>query len=88
MEHTAPSIDAQHVDGELRSLFATLLDIDPSEIGDDNDFFELGGDSLMVIKLVARIRRKLNTELTPGDVFDHPTVAALSTFLKANTQLS
>lgn len=44
-------------------------------------YFGDGGDSVLVIKLVARIRRKLGVELTPGDVFDHPSVAALSALL-------
>lgn len=71
----------QSFDAEVRELFAALLETDASEIGDDQDFFELGGDSLLVIKLVARVRRRLNVELTPGDVFDHPSVAALSVLL-------
>jgi len=50
-------------------------------VGDDDDFFELGGDSLLVIKLVARIRRTLSRELSPGDIFDPTTIASLARFL-------
>ncbi|MFP6560687.1 acyl carrier protein [Paraburkholderia sp. B3] len=93
MEHLAPSQavqatqpdpavqSAESIEAEVRSLFAALLDLDEASIGDDQDFFELGADSLLVIKLVARIRRKLNMELTPGDVFDHPSVASLGALL-------
>ncbi|WP_322069281.1 acyl carrier protein [Paraburkholderia bannensis] len=80
MENNATAL-AQPIDAEVRALIAALLEIEPHEIDADQDFFELGGDSVLVIKLVARIRRKLGVELTPGDVFDHPSVAALSTLL-------
>ncbi|WP_322004732.1 acyl carrier protein [Paraburkholderia tropica] len=82
MQTQATSL-AQPLDADVRELFATLLGLAPHEIGDDQDFFELGGDSLLVIKLVARIRRKLGVELAPGDVFDRPSVASLSALLAA-----
>jgi acyl carrier protein len=82
MNQTTPELQTPALDASLRALFATLLAVDPGTIGDDDDFFELGGDSLLVIKLVARIRRTLSRELTPGDVFDHPTVASLARFLE------
>jgi acyl carrier protein len=80
MDQQTPQLQEPALDAALRTLFATLLEVDPDTVGDD-DFFELGGDSLLVIKLVARIRRTLSRELSPGDVFDHPTVASLARFL-------
>lgn len=44
-------------------------------VGIDDDFFDLGGHSLMAIKLAARIRRMAQVEVEPGMVFDCPTVA-------------
>jgi acyl carrier protein len=81
MDQPTPELQEPALDVALRTLFATLLEVDPGTVGDDDDFFELGGDSLLVIKLVARIRRTLSRELSPGDVFDHPTVASLGRFL-------
>jgi acyl carrier protein len=82
MDQQTPQLQESALDAALRALFATLLEADPGAVGDDDDFFELGGDSLLVIKLVARIRRTLSREVSPGDVFDHPTVASLSRFLE------
>jgi len=82
MDQQTPQLQEPALDAALRALFATLLEVDPSAVGDDDDFFELGGDSLLVIKLAARIRRTLSRELSPGDVFDHPTVASLARFLE------
>ena len=81
MDQQTPELREPALDVALRTLFATLLEVDSDAVGDDDDFFELGGDSLLVIKLVARIRRTLGRELSPGDVFDHPTVASLAGFL-------
>lgn len=49
----------------------------------DQDFFASGGHSLLVIKLVAGIRKLLQCEANPGIVFDHPTPAALAQALRA-----
>ncbi|MDQ7957761.1 MAG: amino acid adenylation domain-containing protein [Pseudomonadota bacterium] len=51
-------------------------------VGIDDDFFALGGHSLLVIKLVARIRRQLDLQVAPGLVFDHPSVGALAAALR------
>ena len=49
----------------------------------ERDFFAAGGHSLLVIKLVAGIRKLLQCEIHPGLVFDHPTVASLALALRA-----
>ena len=38
----------------------------------DEDFFALGGDSLLAIRLVGRLRDRLGTELGIGAVFEAP----------------
>ncbi|MFT4265125.1 MAG: amino acid adenylation domain-containing protein, partial [Nocardioides sp.] len=43
----------------------------------DADFFDLGGDSLRVLHLLAAIEEEWGVELSLGDVFAGPTVAAL-----------
>ncbi|MBB3009386.1 non-ribosomal peptide synthetase [Cupriavidus alkaliphilus] len=48
----------------------------------DQDLFEAGGHSLLVIKLVARIRKLLKLEIAPAMVFDAPDAAALAGALR------
>lgn len=43
-----------------------------------DDFFELGGDSLSAVRLLARLRERFGIELSLRDIFDHPTVGDLS----------
>ena len=62
----------------LRDAMAELLECPPDALGVDHDFFEAGGHSLLVIKLVARLRTMFKLEVAPGLVFDHPSAAGLA----------
>ncbi|MFI2230092.1 amino acid adenylation domain-containing protein [Nocardia testacea] len=59
----------------LARLFAEVLGVD--EVGADDSFFALGGDSIMAIQLVTRARAA-GLVFSAGAVFDHRTVAALA----------
>jgi len=64
------------VESTLCELFAQLLKL--PRVGRTDDFFRLGGDSILSILLVSRARRA-GLAFTARDVFDHPTVTALAT---------
>ncbi|WP_420849199.1 amino acid adenylation domain-containing protein [Parafrankia soli] len=59
----------------LCAVFAGVLGLD--EVGVDDDFFTLGGDSISAIQLVNRARRE-QVGFTPRDVFTHRTPAKLA----------
>ncbi|MEU1729578.1 amino acid adenylation domain-containing protein [Streptosporangium sp. NPDC020145] len=59
----------------MAAAFAEVLGL--GAVGVDDDFFGLGGDSIMSITLVARARAAGLT-ITAKDVFEHPTVAGLA----------
>ncbi|GBD49889.1 non-ribosomal peptide synthetase [Methylopila sp. Yamaguchi] len=67
----------------LRNLAAELLGRPGASVGVTDDFFDLGGNSLLVIKFVARVRKLFGLDVPPGIVFDHPSVAALAEALRA-----
>ena len=59
----------------LCALFAGVLGL--ARVGVDDNFFALGGDSIVSIQLVSRAR-KAGLLITPRAVFQHQTVAALA----------
>ncbi|GAA2980049.1 amino acid adenylation domain-containing protein [Actinokineospora diospyrosa] len=66
---------ANDVERTLTDLFAEVLGHDA--VGVDDSFFELGGDSIVSIRLVRRARQA-GLRITPRDVFAHRTVAKLA----------
>ena len=69
----APRTQAESV---LAELWADVLDVHP--IGVHDDFFELGGDSMQCIQIVAAARAR-GFAFAPRDLFVHPTIATLAT---------
>ncbi len=59
----------------LCGIVASLLGL--NEVGADDDFFALGGDSIVSIQVVIRAR-EAGLVLTPRQVFQHRTAAALA----------
>src|SRR5262249_57145506 len=57
------------------ALFAEVLGLE--RVGIDDNFFALGGDSIVSIQLVSRAR-KAGLVITPRAVFEHQTVAGLA----------
>lgn len=67
---------------ELASIWSEVLDLD--QIGIHDNFFALGGDSLLATKVVARVIEKLKIELPLTALFESLTVAELTRRISKN----
>lgn len=61
---------------KVGKVWGELLKLD--RVGIHDDFFDLGGHSLLVTQVVSRLRREFRIELPLRSVFECPTVAALA----------
>jgi amino acid adenylation domain-containing protein len=67
------------LEARLAAIWAELLEVD--RVGVNDDFFTLGGYSLLAVRLLHRVREELGVELPLGRLFDDPTVAGLAAAL-------
>ncbi|WP_228821914.1 MULTISPECIES: non-ribosomal peptide synthetase [Nocardia] len=72
-EFRAPVTQVEEI---VATVYAELLGLD--RVGADDDYFALGGNSLLATRAVARINETLETNVSVRDLFEAPTVAALA----------
>jgi len=71
-----PDLPLSPVEETLAGVVSALLEV-PS-LGMEDDFFLLGGHSLMATQLIARIRDAFGIDMPLRNVFERPTVRALA----------
>nr|WP_256980682.1 non-ribosomal peptide synthase/polyketide synthase [Rhodococcus sp. 14-1411-2a] len=78
-EFRAPTTRAEEV---VAGVFADVLGVE--RVGLDDDFFALGGNSLIATQIVARLGSELNSRVPLRVIFESPTVQGLATVVDAN----
>jgi amino acid adenylation domain-containing protein len=83
--HHAEPAPAEQAETELaravREIWQDVLRID--EIGPDEDLFDLGGHSLTMIRITARIKRGYGVEVPLDVFFDAPTITGVVTAVES-----
>ncbi|MGW3176546.1 amino acid adenylation domain-containing protein [Streptomyces sp. NPDC001153] len=63
---------------KVAAVWARILGLAPSAVPRGRHFFELGGDSLTMVRVLSRLRRETGADVGMQDFFRHPTVAGLA----------
>ncbi|MGB3468192.1 MAG: amino acid adenylation domain-containing protein, partial [Cyclobacteriaceae bacterium] len=78
-EYIAPSTDIHH---KLVEVFQEIFRID--RIGIDDDFFELGGDSIKAISAISSMQHKHDLDLPITTFFDKRTIRNITAYLEGD----
>jgi acyl carrier protein len=70
---------------KLESIWSEVLGVSP--IGVLDNFFVLGGHSLMAIQVISRVRKIFAVELPLRTLFENPTIAELATAIESNLKV-
>jgi acyl transferase domain-containing protein/acyl carrier protein len=80
--HARPNLSNAYVaprneiEAAVASIWQTLLGFE--QVGVYDNLFDLGGDSLLIVQIISRVRETLRVEVPLRSVFEEPTVAALA----------
>ncbi|CAA7388346.1 Gramicidin S synthase 2 [Chryseobacterium fistulae] len=77
-EYTAPETPLQR---DLAAIYSEILGLPVESIGLYDDFFRLGGNSIMAIKLISKINHQLGVQIKVSDVFQGKTIGVLSSII-------
>jgi amino acid adenylation domain-containing protein len=75
-DEPAGRLAQSRIEAATATVVAELLDID--QIGMDENFFLLGGHSMLGAQLIVRLEELFGVEITLRYLFDHPTLAAIA----------
>jgi amino acid adenylation domain-containing protein len=85
IDHTSASIGISDKETtKILNIWKSM--IGNEEIGLDDDFFEIGGHSLLALQILTRIKEEIGIKITLKDFLDNPTINKLNDkFIKEKT---
>jgi thioesterase domain-containing protein/NAD(P)-dependent dehydrogenase (short-subunit alcohol dehydrogenase family)/aryl carrier-like protein len=86
-QYARPDIGSEYappatpIERELAGMWRELLGVE--RVGRDDDFFELGGQSLIAVRLFTRMKRRYSIDLPLATLFEAPTIAQCAQIVAA-----
>ncbi|WP_292760022.1 non-ribosomal peptide synthetase [Nostoc sp. NOS(2021)] len=80
-DYVMPNTEAERI---IAGVWQKALAIE--KVGIYNNFFELGGNSLLLVKINQQLQEELGLELSIVDMFNYPTIYTLSQYLNTKSQ--
>ena len=75
-EYVKPQTETEQ---RIAAVWQELLQL--SEVGTEDSFFDLGGNSLLLVQVHARLQKLFGDELRMVDLFEHATIGSLAVLL-------
>ncbi|WP_405110960.1 amino acid adenylation domain-containing protein [Paenibacillus sp. FSL K6-1217] len=70
-------------EAKVKTIWETVLNA--RNIGVNDNFFDIGGHSLLVVQVYYKIKENFDTKLTVVDMFKYPTIRSLCEYLEEGT---
>ncbi|ORX75151.1 acetyl-CoA synthetase-like protein [Anaeromyces robustus] len=70
------------IEKKLCDIFSKIFNVDKNRIGKNSDFFELGGDSLLAVKVLSIIEEEFNIKLNIKDILKCSIIQELGQFIE------
>ncbi|HEY7220169.1 MAG TPA: non-ribosomal peptide synthetase, partial [Candidatus Binatia bacterium] len=67
---------------KLAAIWSEILHVEP--VGIHDNFFEIGGHSLLIVQVQRRLCEILGHDVSVVDLFKHPTISSFASFLNQN----
>lgn len=65
----------------MRQNLGQMLKLDPDDIEEDENFFNLGVSSVQALKIVNLMRRQVDVEINPVAMFEFKTIADITDYI-------
>jgi amino acid adenylation domain-containing protein len=78
------SAPANEIERKIAAIWSEVLGV--SHVGRESNFFEIGGDSLSIIRVRSRLERALGNDVAVVEMFRNPTVRTLAEYLGGGEQ--
>jgi acyl carrier protein len=82
VEYVAP---ISEIEEKLSNIWKSLLDV--NRVGMNDNFFDMGGDSIILVKAHAEISKLTSKKVKIIDLFNHPTISKLAQFIQQDGQV-
>ncbi|WP_191664163.1 thioesterase domain-containing protein, partial [Bacillus pseudomycoides] len=79
---STPIIPRDEIEYQLIRIWQDVLQIEDVHVNDD--FFDRGGHSLLVIKLISKVREKFGKEIKVSALIENPTVEEIACLIRDN----
>ncbi len=76
LDHDSYEAPQSPIEERLASFLTLLLGV--ARVGRDDNFFDLGGHSLLGAQMITKIHESFGVELSLRSIFDHPTLREMS----------